>query len=79
MLREDPLVHIENDPLLVCLGDKDLTLEDVQCGLNNCNLTSLIVNIIMKSPQYQVMTEAVQLAVTLLDGGNVYVQVITKH
>lgn len=66
-----------SDPneLAVSMGPVKQTLEKVQCYLNACGLTSLLVNLIMNSPPYMVFLETVNLSVALLNEGNMEVQV----
>lgn len=76
-VTEDPFVLMQDDTLLVSLGDKSVTLEAVQNQLNKCNVTKLVVNIVKSFPGHSVMIAAVNLAVALLNNGNTIVQVFT--
>lgn len=71
----DPIALIHKDNLLVSLGNSEVTLEKIQNRMNDCNVTRLVVNIIMSSPSHNVMMAAIGLAVALLNNGNRYVQV----
>ena len=66
-------------PLLVSLGNDNLTLEEVQKRLDSCHLTGLIIKIIKQSPTHLIVLEAVKLAVAILEGGNKKVQVIELY
>ncbi len=68
-------VLCDPESLAVCLGTRRVELSTVQCYLNNCGLTSLIIKMITNSPHHEVFLEAVTLAVGLLNGGNREVQV----
>ena len=77
---ENLLLETEDDPLLVSLGDKDLTLDVVQTRLNYCKLTKLIVTIVKRSNvTHSVMLHSVNLAVAILNGGNQQVQVMARE
>ena len=77
---ENPFSETEDDPLLVSLGDKDITLDEVQRRLNSCKLTKLIVSIIKRpNLSHSVTLHATNLAVALLNGGNHQVQVTHHH
>ena len=78
-ISEDPFSSMQDDVLLVSLGDKSVTLEVVQNQLNKCHVTKLVVNIIKSSPFHFVMLSAVNLAVALLNNGNTIVQVCYEN
>lgn len=73
--REKELILCDPECLAVCLGPRKVELPTVQCYLNSCGLTNLIIKMITNSPHQEVFLEAVNLAVALLKGGNREVQV----
>jgi hypothetical protein len=52
-----------------------VTLCEMQCQLNNCGATDLVIDIIMKKPSYHVFVECIRLGISLLEGGNHLIQV----
>ena len=69
--------YLLSDPkeLAVCLGSVKVELAEVQCYLNRCGATTLIITQILSNPAHDVFLEAVKLAVAILHGGNKEVQV----
>ena len=56
-----------------------VTLFEMQCQLNKCGATDLVIDIIMKKPSYHVFVECIKLGISLLEGGNYLIQVSTIH
>ena len=52
-----------------------VTLFEMQCQLNACGATDLVIDIVMKKPSYPVFLECIKLAISLLEGGNHLIQV----
>ena len=52
-----------------------VTLAEMQCQLNSCGATDLVIDIIMKKPSYHVFVECIKLGISLLEGGNHLIQV----
>lgn len=73
--HDDPFANIDEDSMLVSLGDTTMNIEVVQNRMNDCNVTKLVVNIIKNNPSHSVLMAAIKLAVALLNDGNRFVQV----
>ena len=56
-----------------------VTLFEMQCQLNKCGATDLVIDIIMKKPSYHVFVECIKLGISLLEGGNYLIQVSSIH
>ncbi|CAB3997892.1 inositol 1,4,5-trisphosphate receptor-like [Paramuricea clavata] len=52
-----------------------VSLAEMQCQLNNCGATDLVIDIIMKKPSYHVFVECIKLGISLLEGGNHLIQI----
>lgn len=79
---EDKLPHSKGFPGDSCDGGEPrllkragVTLFDMQCQLNACGATDLVIDIIMQKPSYYVFVECIKLAISLLEGGNSSIQV----
>ena len=58
-----------------CLKRAGVSLCEMQCQLNNCGATDLVIDIIMKKPSSNVFVECIRLGISLLEGGNHLIQV----
>ena len=56
-----------------------VTLFEMQCQLNKCGATDLVIDIIMKKPSYHVFVECIKLGISLLEGGNYLIQVTMRY
>ena len=52
-----------------------VSLYTLQCLLDNCGVTDLVIDLVTQSASDELFTESIQLGIKLLDGGNRTVQV----
>ena len=52
-----------------------MTLFEMQCQLDLCGTSDLIIDLIIDQPNLKVFLEVVELAIALLEGGNGVIQV----
>ena len=53
-----------------------MTLFEMQCQLDLCGASDLIIDLIVDQPNLKVFLEVVELAIALLEGGNGMIQVM---
>ena len=64
-----------NGPGCVYLHRAHKSLHGVQCLMDQNGATDLVIDLIIAEPNTNVFLEAIQLAISLLEGGNGVVQV----
>lgn len=57
------------------LSRAGVTLFEMQCHLDACGLSDLIVDLIIASPNHRIFQEVMEVAIVLLEGGNAVIQV----
>ena len=67
---------VANQSGVVFLSRANRSLYDMQCLMDHIGGTDLVVNIIMAGPSTNVFFDCIQLAISLLEGGNGTVQVM---
>ena len=63
-------------PGATVLARAGVSLFEMQCRLDNCGASDLIVDLIMAQPNHRVFLEVLELAIALLEGGNYVIQVV---
>ena len=62
-------------PGATLLARAGVTLFEMQCRLDACGTSDLIVDLIIAQPNHRVFLEVLELAIALLEGGNGVIQV----
>ena len=56
-----------------------VTLYEMQCRLNTCGATDLVIDLVMKRPSCPVFLESIKFGISLLEGGNSVIQVRSSY
>lgn len=69
------LPSCNSGPGATFLSRSGVTLFELQCHLDACGLSDLIVDLITSSPNHRIFQEVMEVAIALLEGGNPVIQV----
>ncbi|XP_078369527.1 inositol 1,4,5-trisphosphate receptor-like isoform X2 [Oculina patagonica] len=65
---------VNSGPGAEMLSRAGVTLCEMQCRLDKCGASDLIIDLIIKQPNHRVFLEILELAIALLEGGNSSIQ-----
>ena len=73
--KKGPSQLVNSGPGAEMLSRAGFTLFEMQCRLDACGCSDLIIDLIMAQPNPRVFVEVLELAIALLEGGNGVIQV----
>jgi len=73
--KASPIPVCSTGPGATFLSRAGVTLFELQCHLDACGLSDLIIDLIVTSPNHRIFQEVMEVAIALLEGGNPVIQV----